>query len=171
VRAISHYSENHWFALCTKPRCEFKAKKQLDYLETRNYLPIKERFSKWSDRTKKIVEPIIRGYIFIYGDERARLLALEQTSVVKCICQGGRAACIPDWQIENLKKIEKNSVNIKVLNGLVCGKKVEVIDGPLKGVIGTIEKVGCQHSLVISIDLLNRSIIVHLSDANLVKSI
>ena len=171
MRAVNHYNEKRWFALCTKPRCELKARNQLDSIDAYNYLPLITRFSKWSDRIKKIEEPLIRGYIFVFADERERLLSLEQPSIVKCVCHGGRAACIPCWQIENLQKINNIGTDLRIQNGLVSGEKAEIISGPLKGVIGTIENIGCKNRLAVSIDILNRSVIVRLTDESLLKAI
>jgi hypothetical protein len=56
---------------------------------------------QWSDRKKKITEPLLRGYIFIFADERERMISLEQDSVVRCIFDLGRPAKIPEWQINN----------------------------------------------------------------------
>ena len=171
MRVLNTVTEKKWFALYTKPRCEFKAKNQLDYINTQNYLPLCTRTARWSDRIKKIQEPLFRSYIFIFANEKERLLSLEQSSIVKCICQCGRAACIPNWQIENLQRIEENHLDFQSFNGLVTGKQVKIIGGPLKGLIGTVEKLGGRNLLVLSVDLLNRSILVHLSDQNIVNLI
>ena len=169
MRPVNHSNDKHWFALYTKPRCEFKARNQLSSINTDYYLPTIKKYHQWSDRKKEIEEPLIRGYIFIYADEHERLLSLEQPSVVRCVCQGGRASCIPDWQIENLKKIETLNSDLEVYNGIIPGEKVEITSGPLKGVIGTFENIGCRNRFAVSIDILNRSVIVQLANDSILK--
>jgi transcription antitermination factor NusG len=169
MRPVNHSNDKHWFALYTKPRCEFKARNQLNSIKTDYYLPTIKKYHQWSDRKKEIEEPLIRGYIFIYADEHERILSLEQSSIIRCVCQGGRAACIPDWQIENLKKIENVRTDLVIYNGIIPGEKVEITSGPLKGVIGTLENIGCKNRLFVSIDLLNRSIIVQLANDSILK--
>jgi len=151
-----------WFALQTKPRQEFKAEKQLKNLGLENYLPVTTTKKKWSDRIKEITEPIIRGYIFIKADERERLIALEQFSVTKCLFDQGKPAVIPDWQIENLKKMLMVQSEYFVYEGLVTGTKVEIIQGPFSGVIGVIQSVSDKRMFAVSIELLNRTVIAHL---------
>jgi transcription antitermination factor NusG len=151
-----------WYALQTKPRQEFKAEKQLKNLGLENYLPVIVKKNKWSDRVKEIFEPIIRGYIFIKADERERLIALEQFSVSKCLFDQGKPAVIPDWQIENLKKMLMVQSEYFVYEGLVTGTKVEIIQGPFSGVIGVIQSTSEKRMFAVSIELLNRTVIAHL---------
>ena len=89
------------------------------------YLPTVAKYKQWSDRKKKITEPLIRGYIFIYADEKERILSLEQNAVVRCLTERGRPAKIPDWQIENLKNMLKNEADFYITEGLVPGTKLE----------------------------------------------
>ncbi len=160
--------EKFWFALYTKPRAEFKATEQLNAVSINYYLPVITREKQWSDRKKKITEPVMRGYIFIYADEKERLLALEQYSIVRCIFDRGRAAKIPAWQIDNLKKMLSTKSEIFLHDGLIPGKKVRIKNGPFDGVIGVVQEFeDGKKTIAVSIDLLNRSIITHIpKDSN-----
>jgi len=152
----------NWFALYVKPKHEFKAKEELDQLSINNYLPIVTKLKQWNDRKKNISEPLIKGYIFIYTDEKERLISLENRCIIKCISDHGRPAKIPDWQILNLKNMLSHKADFRVYEGLVKGTRVEIVEGPFKGVRGVIEKTDTESTLSVSIDLLNRSIVVHL---------
>jgi transcription antitermination factor NusG len=152
-------SQKSWFALYTKPRNEFKASEQLTRAEVEHYLPTITRLKQWSDRKKKVTEPLIRGYIFIYANEKQRLVSVEQPSIVRCIFDGGHPASIPDWQIDNIKKMLTLDSEIIVYNGIVPGTKVKIKNGPFEGVVGTVTNNEMERSISISIDLLNRSVI------------
>ena len=160
--------DKYWFALYTKPRAEFKAEEQLKSLGIEHYLPVITKERQWSDRKKKITEPVIRGYIFIYADEKQRLLALEQYSIVRCVFDRGRAAKIPGWQIDNLQKMLNTKSDIFLHNGLIPGKKVVIKNGPFEGIIGIVKEYeDGKKTIAVSIDLLNRSIITHIpKDSN-----
>lgn len=151
-----------WFALYTKPRTEFKAAKQLEAVGVEYYLPTIVKISQWSDRKKKITEPLLRGYIFILSDERERILSLEQPSIVRCLSEHGRPSRIPNWQIDNLKKMLQTHAEFHIKEGLVAGVKVKIKEGPFQGVIGVVQEAEAGKSIVVSIDLLNRSVIAHL---------
>jgi transcription antitermination factor NusG len=163
--------EKYWFALYTKPRSEFKAAGQLESNEINYYLPTVTSLKQWSDRKKKITEPIIRGYIFIKADERERLLALEQYSIVRCVTERGKPAVIPEWQIDNLKKMLEYEGDFYVMNGLVPGKKVKIKDGPFAGVEAIYRESENDKTISVSIELLNRSVIAHLPKESVIEII
>jgi len=151
-----------WFALYTKPRNEFKAAKQLEAASVEYYLPTIVKISQWSDRKKKISEPLLRGYIFIFSNEKERILSLEQPSIVRCLSQRGRPARIPEWQIDNLKKMLQTNAEFQIKEGLARGVKVKIKEGPFQGVVGVVQEAEVGKAIVVSIDLLNRSVIAHL---------
>jgi transcription antitermination factor NusG len=151
-----------WYALQTKPRQEFKAEKQLNTLNIENYLPVIAKKKNWTDRTKEIFEPVIRGYIFIKSNESERLKSLEQFSICKCLFDQGKPAVIPDWQIENLKKMLNVHSEYFVYEGLITGTKVQIIQGPFSGVIGVIQSTSEKRMFAVSLELLNRTVIAHL---------
>jgi transcription antitermination factor NusG len=162
-------TKKYWFALYTKPRGEFKAHEQLIAEGIESYLPVVTRLKQWSDRKKKVTEPLLRSYIFIYGDEQDRLISLEQRAIVRCVFDAGRPAKIPDWQIDNLKKMLETESNVIVHNGIVPGAKVIIKEGPFEGIIGTIVQGEAGKSISVTIDLLNRSVIARLPDNSSVE--
>jgi transcription antitermination factor NusG len=161
----------NWYALCTKPRSEFKAAGQLELIKIIYYLPAVTTTKQWSDRKKKITEPIIRGYIFIKADEKERLLALEQYSVVRCVSERGRPAVIPEWQIKNLMKMLEYKGDFYVLNRLVPGQRIKIKDGPFMGVEGIYHESENDKMIAVSIELLNRSVIAHLPKESVIEII
>ena len=154
----------NWFALYTKPRSEFKAEQQLTAVGIKNYLPTITRLKQWSDRKKKIIIPLLRGYIFIFSNEAERLTSVEQPAIVRCIFDAGRPARIPEWQIDNIKKLLETKQDVIVQNGIVPGAKVIIKSGSFEGIRGTVIEGEAGKSISVSIDLLNRSIIAHLPD-------
>jgi len=154
--------DKYWFALYTKPRNEFKAAQQLESINIDYYLPTIVKISQWSDRKKKITEPLLSGYIFIFSNEKERILSLEQPSIVRCLCQRGRPARIPEWQIDNLKRMLQSNAEFHIKEGLTPGVKVKIKEGPFQGVIGVVQEAEIGKAIVVSIDLLNRSVIAHL---------
>jgi transcription antitermination factor NusG len=151
-------TEKKWFALYTKPRSEFKAEKDISALGIINYLPVVTKIKQWSDRKKKIAEPVLKSYIFINGDEKERLAALETNSVVRCLFENGKPAVIYDWQIENLKRFLDEKAEYFINNGLAKGTKIIIKSPPFEGVIGVIISEQNRKALTVNIDLLNRSI-------------
>jgi len=151
-----------WFALYTKPRAEFKAADQLKTINVDFYLPVITRIKQWSDRKKRVTEPVMYGYVFIFATEKERLLALEQQAIVRCIFDQGRPAVIPSWQIENLQKMLNQASDVFLHEGIIPGVKVKIKDGPFEDVVGVVQESDNGSTIAVSIDLLNRSVITHI---------
>lgn len=159
-----------WYALYTKPKHEFKAEQQLKAVGIEYYLPTITTIKQWSDRKKKVTEPLFRGYIFVHGNEKDRLLALEQYAVVRSIFFQGVPATVPDWQIENLRKMLEKGTDIEVSDKLAVGSTVKIISGPFQGVEGIVyENSNSERVLAITIDLLRRSVIVKIPRDSLIE--
>lgn len=159
-----------WFALYTKPRHEFKALEQIAAFDITTYLPTTTVIRQWSDRKKKITEPLFKSYVFIHADELERNKALTSDAVLKTIFFNGKPAVIPDWEIENLKQILNNADKVTVFNGIVKGTKVEIGSGPMIGLEGVVSKVSKnEQTLAVSIEMLNRSVIVTLPASTVIK--
>jgi transcription antitermination factor NusG len=154
--------QRFWFALYTKPRSEFKAAKQLEEAGVEYYLPSITRLKQWSDRKKKITEPLIHGYIFIFADEKERILSLTQASIVRCISDKGIPAKIPSWQIDNLRTMLQTDTEYIIREGLIPGVKIKILDGPFKDVIAVYREDANEKTIAVSIELLNRSVLAHL---------
>jgi transcription antitermination factor NusG len=161
--------KKNWFALYVKPNHEFRAKTELDLLDIHTYLPVITKIKQWNDRKKKIDEPLIKSYIFIFADEKERLSSLENRCVVKCVSDHGRPARIPDWQIINLQNMLNHQGEFHVFENLVKGTNIEIVDGPFKGVHGMVTKSESGNQLAVTIDLLNRSVVVHLPQESVIR--
>jgi len=162
-------NDKNWFALYTKPHHEFKAQLHLVSLNIENYLPTFTVTKKWSDRKKKVIEPIFKGYIFIYANEKERLYSLQHPSIVRTINFNGKPAVIPDWQIQNLKIMLAENPEIFVTDKIELGTKVKITSGPFADVVGVVQELNNGTWLAVSIDLLQRSILVRLTKDSVVR--
>lgn len=162
-----------WFALYTKPRHEFKALEFLRNIEeVEPYLPTITTLKQWSDRKKKVTEPLFKSYIFVHCNEFDRFKTLQDSSVVTTVTFEGKPAKIPAWQIENLQRLLAEKREIFVQDIVKVGTKVKITDGPFKDITGIV----CQSDdkgemLGITIDLLRRSVLVKLPADSIVKEI
>ena len=166
-------SENkNWYALYTKPKQELKASKEFLILGIEYYLPLVTRIKQWSDRKKKINEPLLKGYIFVKVNEKERLLAMQQSPIVKTVNFSGVPAIVPDWEIENLRKMLSKQLEVKIEDNLKKGTKVKVLDGPFKDIEGFVyETPNNDKELAVIINALKRSIVVTLPPECVIKKI
>lgn len=160
---IENQSQRHWFALYTKPRHEFKTREQLVSLQIENFLPEISTKRKWADRIKTISEPLIKGYVFIFANEKERLIALKCSSIVYTVCFNGLPAVIPEWQIDSLKKMLGCSNEVIISNHIPAGTLVKVMTLPMNDIVGIVEKNKNNEKYIsIAIEILNRTVSVKL---------
>lgn len=160
----------NWYALYTHSRCEFKVEEALKAEGVSVYLPVTKTLKKWSDRKKEITLPLFAGYVFINATEKERLISLQLKQVVRCLTDAGKPAIVPNWQIESLKRMISVKHDYNVMEGLVSGDEIVIKSGLLQGVRGVVVEIENKNHLAISIELLNRTVIVHLPD-EVVKAI
>lgn len=148
----------NWFALSTKARHEKKVNSQLVQKGITSYLPLQTFYRRWSDRYKKVQEPLFSCYIFVKIALRDRLQVLQTDGVVRLVSFNGIPATIPEDQIEAIKTILDHNLQIERVDYLTPGQKIEVIQGPLKGIKGILAAVKNSRRLVIRIDSIMQAV-------------
>jgi len=161
-----------WYPLYTKPRHEAKALEQINAKGIEVFLPTIVILRQWCDRKKKVTEPLFKSYIFIHATEKERNMAVTCDAVLKSITFDGKIASIPEREIESLKILLKTPEKIKVLTEITKGQIVLIESGPFAGVEGFVNSVSKDEStLSLSIELLNRTVIVIVSSSTKIKPI
>ena len=61
-----------WFALYTKPHNEIKVAEKLLSMGIEAYCPTIVVEKQWSDRKKKIQQPLLNSYVFVKVNEKER---------------------------------------------------------------------------------------------------
>jgi transcription antitermination factor NusG len=159
-------TEKHWYAAYTHSRAEKKVARELKKQGIEHYLPLTKTLRQWSDRKKKVEEPLIRSYIFVHITVKEYMAVLQTAGVMTIVRFSGRPATIPDWEIENLKILLGTALPVTVESReLVEGEEVRITRGTLEGLRGTIQQVKGGHKLVISIHALNYYMTVDIDPA------
>jgi transcription antitermination factor NusG len=133
------------------------------------FLPKLEVWSRRKDRRKKIQKALFPGYLFIYEnlEPRRGLEILKTPGVVKILGNEAGPMPVPEIQIESIKKILDGKSAVSPFPYLKEGQLVRVVDGPLRGCEGFLIKIKEEKDkLVISIDLLQRSVSVEIESAS-----
>lgn len=156
--------EFNWYAIRTHSRAEKRVYERLNNLGYETFLPLLTSIKQWSDRKKKVTEPLIKSFVFVKtsNDKFSEILAVS--GVVNILKYLGKPAIVQDVEIDNLKIIVDNSENIKIINPikLLEGETVEVIKGPFKGLFATyINKTG-KYRIVVKVEALKSFIEVNL---------
>lgn len=159
-------ADKKWYAAYTHSRAEKKVARELDKQGIEHYLPLIKTLKQWTDRKKKVEEPLIRSYIFVYITEKEYMDVLHTAGVMTIVRFSGKPVAIPDWQIDNLKILLGASLPITVESReLVTGEEVRITRGTLEGLRGVIQQIKGEHKLVISIHALHYHMTVDIDPA------
>ena len=163
-------NEQKWFALTAKHQHEPKIASLLGAKGFEAFQPTYTEVRRWKDRKKLIVLPLFPGYVFFCGDLERRLEILSIPGVFSIVCFGETAAEISADEIEGIRRVCLNRLDVQPHPFLVVGDRVRVVEGPLSGVTGILQKQKDTYRLILSIELLGRSAAVEI-DANNVERI
>ncbi len=151
-----------WYALHVRSRHEKAVQSQLEAKQQEAFLPLCTVRNKWADRWKTVSLPLFPGYVFCRFDPAARHAVLATSGVIDVVRSGSEPAVIENSEIEAIQLVVKSGVAAEPYPQLVQGQRVMVTDGPLKGVMGTLTSVRNTIRLVMSVELLRRSVLLEI---------
>lgn len=162
--------ERLWHALYVRSRMEKKVLSQLEDGGYKAYLPLITQVKQWSDRKKKVEEPLFKSYVFVYSNEREYIPILNVYGVIKFVTFEKKAVVVPENQILAIKKFVSDferGEEYKMMNDeeLKVGQKVRIINGPMKGLMGRLETIYNKRHLIVYIDVVGQCIPVHIPRA------
>jgi transcription antitermination factor NusG len=132
-----------WFVLRTKPRQEKKAAAYLSDAGFDVYIPLRETIKIWSDRKKKVEEPIIPSYIFIHISERDRSSIFPAIGVTNYMYWLKKPVVIRDKEMEQMQTWFSNHAAEEIKSReLTVGSNVRIESGVMQGKEGVIERIG-----------------------------
>jgi transcription antitermination factor NusG len=161
-----------WFALQVAPHHEKKVATILEYKGLEQFFPTYKSKRQWSDRTKVVIQPLFPGYVFCrsQGSKMAPILATP--GVNRIVSFGGKPCPVADEDIAALQRIVSVGVDPRPFPYLTTGQRVRIIqEGPLFGIVGVLTKVKNRTRLVVSVDLITKSISVDVDQRDVTAEI
>lgn len=153
---------SHWFAIWTRSRHEQVVHDQLVEKNIEAFLPTITRVSRWKDRQKRIKWPLFPGYCFARFDPENSLAVLKCAGVANIVSFEGKPAAIPEREIESVRLLVNSELQYDPCPLIKEGTLVEVVGGPLRGVVGRLVRKDPGHArLVLSVDLIGQAVSVH----------
>ena len=156
-----------WFALWTRSRHEQVVREQLEQKQVEAFLPTLPRWSRWKDRKKKIDWPLFPGYCFARFNPDDALPVLKVPGVVSIVSFEGKPAPIPDYELESIRLLVGSELQFDPCPLIHEGMMVEVVHGPLTGVVGRLLRKDAKHArLMLSVDLIGQAVSVEVDAAS-----
>jgi transcription antitermination factor NusG len=159
--AVESQSAN-WYALLTRPRHEKLVSERLAERGVETFLPLITEVHRWSDRSKTVQLPLFSCYVFAkFGANRSDCLrVLRVNGVLQLVGSRGEGTPIPHQQIDAVRTLVESSIPWSAYPFLKIGQRVRIRGGALDGVHGILLSRAGNSTLVISVDLIQRSIAV-----------
>jgi transcription antitermination factor NusG len=161
----------NWYAAYIMPRHEKAVADQLLRKDIESYLPLYKTIRRWNGRRAEVELPLFPGYVFVKTPIMQRVRVLEQPGVIRLVGVNGRATPLPEEDIDRLRA-SLAFCKAEPYPFLAVGKMVRIKSGPLAGFQGKILRRKGKMRLVVSVELIQRSILLELEagDAQLVTT-
>jgi transcription antitermination factor NusG len=155
-----------WFAVRTRSRAEKAVRDYLSQKMVEVFLPTVTRWSRWKDRKKAIEWPLFPGYCFV------RIALIDELTILKCpqvadiVTLGGSRVPIPEAEILALQQLVSSDMKYDAVPFIKEGMKVEVVHGPLRGVVGRLVRKGAHARLILAVDIIAQAVSVEVDAAD-----
>src|SRR5512136_1338454 len=161
-----------WYALHTRSRFEQKVYDGILGKSIEVFLPRIQVMSRRKDRRKKILIPLLPGYVFVHFDMTPEIYwdIIKTTGVVRMVSFRGEPVPARDEEVASLMILDGTDRTVQNRAYVKTGDRVMIMEGPLKGLVGFyLRRKGQSDKVVVSVELLKRSLAVEVEDWALEK--
>jgi len=163
--ACSGSGELDWFALAVKPRHEKKVAYVLDTKGYETFVPLYKHRHRRAAGVRDFDLPLFPGYVFSRFDLLRRLPVVVTPGVNRILGFGPNPSPVDPSEIASLRTVLKKALSAKTIPFFRAGHHVRICGGPLQGVEGVVVLVLGTLRIVVSVTLLQRSVLVEV-DSN-----
>jgi transcription termination/antitermination protein NusG len=166
------FGPTNWYALHTRSRFEQKVYDGISGKSIEAFLPKIQVMSKRKDRRKKILIPLLPGYVFVHFDMNPEVYwdIIKTVGVVRMIGFEGKPVPVKEDEVSALMILNGTDRTVHNRSYMQEGDRVMIMEGPLKGLVGFyLHHKGDSDKVVVSVELLHRSLAVEVEDWALEK--
>ena len=157
----------HWYAAYTTARHEKVVAQQLTERRVETFLPLYRSWHRWQDRRKLVELALFPSYVFVKINALNKLRVLQVSGVVHLVSFNGQLAELPEAEINALRNGLEHDVYAEPHPYLRIGRRVRVVRGPMTGTEGILVRKKDKYRVVMSIDVLMRSVAVEIDGGDL----
>ena len=151
-----------WYALRTRARHEKRVSALLQEKAVLVFLPLVQQIHRWSDRQARVEVPLFTGYLFvrILAAAETRLRVLDTPGALGLAGYRREGTPIDDSEIESLRRAVCAKAAFQTHPFTNAGQHVRVRGGALDGVEGIIAGESTDRRIVLTVEILRRSVSV-----------
>jgi transcription antitermination factor NusG len=159
------FAPSCWYAVQTWPRFEKKVATEFQRKEIEVFLPVLSTKHQWSDRHRSVQLPLFPTYVFvrIAPEPNSRIAVLRSNGVVGFVGVRGVGIPIPNSEIDSVRLLLARGVAFQPHPFLNVGQRVRIRGGSLDSVEGILLAKNDDLSLVVSIQIIQRSVSIRIS--------
>ena len=138
-----HFSGLHWYAIHTKRSEEDRADGNLRAWGVETFAPkIRESsLNQFTNRPAFVNKPLFPGYIFARFDLNVSLHQINSTRGIQSVLgYGDGPSPVDDRIIDMIRSRTNQGGFVQLDEDLVPGRQLTIRDGPLKGLVGVLER-------------------------------
>jgi transcription antitermination factor NusG len=147
-----------WFALRIRSNHEQLAALHLRSRGFEEFSPSYKVERQWSDRKRTLEQSLFPGYVFCRLNPQDRLPVLSVPGVVGIVAFADGPMSIPEEEVARVRAMLNSGLVVLPWPFLKVGETVLIEQGPLAGVEGILQEVKGKYRIVVSINLLQRSV-------------
>lgn len=160
-------AESHWYAAYTRAQHEKRVAEQLAERAVEHFLPLYSCVRHWKDRHVRLELPLFPGYVFVRLAQHDRLRVLQIPSVACLVGFGGSPTPLEEAEVEAIRACLKQGIRAEPYLFLTIGRRVRIRTGPLAGFEGVLVRRRGRSRIILSLDLISRSVAVDVDIADL----
>ncbi len=164
-RNLDELAGPRWYAVYTRARHEKQVGEQMERRRLNGFVPLYRATHRWKDRRKEVVLALFPSYVFIHLALQDRLRVLEIPGVVNLVGSQGKPIPLPEEEIEPFRRAS-GSVRMEPHPYLRTGHRVRLRRGPMTGLEGVLLRRKEGLRLVVSIEILMRSVAVEVDETD-----
>jgi transcription antitermination factor NusG len=107
--------EKQWLAVYTQPRWEKKVHNLFLQNGIESYCPLNTVIRQWSDRKKKVEEPLFKSYVFVRVSPKEQTRVRMISGVINFVYWLGKPAVIKDAEIETIRRFMNDYIEVEVM--------------------------------------------------------
>src|SRR5690349_9939752 len=161
------FEEPHWYAAYTCANHEKRVSAELGMREVEHFLPLYSSLRRWKDRRVQLELPLFPGYVFVRLALRDRLRVVQIPSVARLVGFNGLPTALPDNEMEIMRSGLSQSLRAEPHPFLTVGRHVRIIRGPFAGLEGVLKRKKSGMRVVVSLELIQRSVAVDVDATDL----
>jgi transcription antitermination factor NusG len=160
--SLSEIGAPQWFALAVKPRYDKAVCRTLEGKGFETFLPLYKKQHSYAARFKESELPLFPGYVFCRFNVLTRMPILTTPGVTQILGTGNTPIPLSETEIVSLRTAIKAGLPLQPFPFLQVGQRVRIEEGVLTDVVGIIIRFKQSLRLVLSVTLLQRSVLLEI---------